>query len=87
MRRIILAAMAAGMIAGMQAPPAQAAGLFEVVGVDGNDMLKLRAGPGTGYRVIVGSARDTAWNFNRHTLLGVAARPGHSIASRAAPRR
>ncbi|PFG64858.1 SH3 domain-containing protein [Thioclava sp. ES.031] len=29
-------------------------GTYEVAGVKGQDMLKLRAGPGTGYKVILG---------------------------------
>lgn len=34
-------------------------GLHEVTGVEGDDMLKLRAGPGTGYVVIVGLPNGT----------------------------
>lgn len=36
------------------APLAAANADYKVVGVGPDDMLKLRAGPGTGYRVIVG---------------------------------
>lgn len=55
MRRAIPAALAALVAAMMLAPAgAQAAGLHEVAGVDDGDMLKMRAGPGTGYRVLLG---------------------------------
>lgn len=33
---------------------------YEVFGVQGDDMLKMRAGPGTGYIVIVGLPNGTA---------------------------
>ncbi|MEM7076856.1 MAG: SH3 domain-containing protein [Pseudomonadota bacterium] len=39
---------------------AGALGLHEVAGVEEDDMLKLRAGPGTGYEVIVGLPNGTA---------------------------
>jgi uncharacterized protein YraI len=35
-------------------------GDYEVMGVEGYDMLKLRAGPGIGYKVIVGLPNGTA---------------------------
>jgi uncharacterized protein YraI len=35
-------------------------GKFEVVGVEDGDMLKLRAGPGIGYKVIIGLPNGTA---------------------------
>lgn len=38
----------------LTATPSLAADLFEVAGVEEDDMLKVRAGPGTGYDVIVG---------------------------------
>lgn len=44
------------------AAPARAAGgmqLVEVTGVAADDMLKMRAGPGTGYKVIVGLPNGT----------------------------
>jgi uncharacterized protein YraI len=41
------------------APAAMAAGTVEVSGVAGEEMLKLRSGPGTGYRVIVGLPNGT----------------------------
>ncbi|WP_375175417.1 SH3 domain-containing protein [Pseudooceanicola sp.] len=47
-----IALLAAGLIA--LATPALAADRHEVYGVAEDDMLKMRAGPGTGYDVIVG---------------------------------
>ncbi|WP_371227163.1 SH3 domain-containing protein [Roseovarius sp. 2305UL8-3] len=38
---------------------AQSLGRYEVHGVDDDDMLKLRGGPGTGYSVIVGLPNGT----------------------------
>ena len=35
-------------------------GDFEVIGVEEGDMLKLRAGPGIGYKVIIGLPNGTA---------------------------
>ena len=44
----------------MAAAPAQAwSRLYEVRGVDEGDMLKMRAGPDTGYRVLVGLPNGT----------------------------
>jgi uncharacterized protein YraI len=48
----LIAALTAGLIA--LASPALAADLYEVYGVEEDDMLKMRAGPGTGFDVIVG---------------------------------
>lgn len=39
---------------------ANSLGRYEVFGVQGDDMLKMRAGPGTGYIVIVGLPNGTA---------------------------
>ncbi len=46
----------------VQAEPAAAASLgrYEVFGVEDGGMLKLRAGPGTGFNVIVGLPNGTA---------------------------
>lgn len=41
------------------APAAALTGLYEVHGVDEGEMLKMRAGVGTGYRVIVGLPNGT----------------------------
>ncbi|MGY9048999.1 hypothetical protein P775_13285 [Puniceibacterium antarcticum] len=57
MRRAIFVALAAVALGtAFGAKPAAAAwlGRFEVFGVEGEDMLKMRGGPGTGYSVIVG---------------------------------
>ncbi|WP_108257640.1 SH3 domain-containing protein [Mangrovicoccus ximenensis] len=61
MRRAILAALAA-IVAGSALPGPAAAeerGRYEVYGVEGEDMLKMRAGPGTGYNIIVGLPNGT----------------------------
>ncbi len=57
MRKIIPAIMLAGCLGPLIATsPAQAGsmGRYVVAGVGADDMLKMRAGPGTGYDVIVG---------------------------------
>lgn len=57
MRRTVLIALVAGALsAGLRTEPAAAGWRerYEVYGVKGEDMLKMRAGPGTGYIVIVG---------------------------------
>lgn len=57
MRRALFAAFIAtmlGAISGAETAFAASDGYHEVTGVDSGDMLKMRAGPGTGYRVIVG---------------------------------
>ncbi|WP_428927947.1 SH3 domain-containing protein [Marinibacterium sp. SX1] len=58
MRKAILAALTAVALA---TGPAAAAplGRYEVSGVDGDDMLKMREGPGTDYVVIVGLPNGT----------------------------
>ena len=65
MRKTIIAALGmlivsacapvAGNLAGLSGP----AGRYEVTGVEEGDMLKLRAGPGTGFRVITGLPNGT----------------------------
>lgn len=62
MRRAILAALTATVLVvvpGVEPAQAGSDGYFEVVGVEDDDMLKMRAGPGTGYRVIVGLPNGT----------------------------
>lgn len=62
MRRAVLAALAAFVLGPIPAAdPAMAAplGRYEVYGVEGDDMLKMRGGPGTGYIVIVGLPNGT----------------------------
>ncbi|AML52847.1 SH3 domain-containing protein [Falsihalocynthiibacter arcticus] len=62
MRRTIFTAIT-GVLLGVfsGAEPAEAAwnGYYEVVGVEADDMLKMRAGPGIGYNVIVGLPNGT----------------------------
>lgn len=53
MRRAVIAA-AAAMIFAAALPATADSRFFEVYGVAKDDMLKMRAGPDTGYRVIVG---------------------------------
>lgn len=63
MRRAIFIMFAAGMFGvACAAAPAKAEpkGYYEVSGVEADDMLKMRAGPGTGYRVIVGLPNGAA---------------------------
>jgi uncharacterized protein YraI len=62
MRRAILVALAAFMLAaglGAETAAASSLGRYEVFGVEGDDMLKMRAGPGIGYIVIVGLPNGT----------------------------
>jgi uncharacterized protein YraI len=39
---------------------AEPRGFYEVVGVEGDDLLKMRAGPGVGYKIVVGLPNGTA---------------------------
>jgi uncharacterized protein YraI len=62
MRRAIIAALAAFVLVAVPtAKPAEAEmdKYYEVAGVEPDDMLKMRAGPGTGYRLIVGLPNGT----------------------------
>ena len=62
MRKAIFTMLAAGILGtACSAVPAKAepSGYYEVTGVEADDMLKMRAGPGTGYRVIVGLPNGT----------------------------
>jgi len=62
MRRAIFAALTAavpGAVPGAVSAETNSAGYYEVFGVEKDDMLKMRAGPGTGYRVIVGLPNGT----------------------------
>ncbi len=57
MRRAVFAALAAislGMVPGCELADGGPRGYYEVVGVEDGDMLKLRAGPGTGFDIIAG---------------------------------
>ncbi len=53
---ILAAALCGTLAAPVQAEPR---GLYEVSGVEAEDMLKMRAGPGVGYRIIVGLPNGT----------------------------
>jgi len=62
MRSVMMGGLAAVLLLAMPLPgPAVAApmGQYEVSGVDGDDMLKMRAGPGTGYKVVLGLPNGT----------------------------
>ncbi len=61
MRRTILAALTAALWGGFASAAADAdtSRFSKVVGVEADDMLKLRAGPGVGYRIIVGLPNGT----------------------------
>ncbi len=45
-------------------------GRYEVYGVEGEDMLKMRAGPGTGYVVIVGLPNGTEVRVDKCEQIG-----------------
>ncbi|MFN4155326.1 MAG: SH3 domain-containing protein [Paracoccaceae bacterium] len=67
MRRALFAAVAAavlGCIAGASPARAEMATFYEVTGVAADDMLKMRAGPGTGYRVIAGFPNGTVFRVH-----------------------
>lgn len=63
MRKTLSLVLAAALLAPlMTSQPARAdgmAGRYEVYGVEGDDMLKMRAGPGVGYVVILGLPNGT----------------------------
>ncbi|WP_158967716.1 SH3 domain-containing protein [Chachezhania sediminis] len=61
MQKAVLVMLAAAFLATTGPGPAMAASLgrYVVFGVEGEDMLKMRAGPGTGYNVIVGLPNGT----------------------------
>ncbi|MGO4916862.1 SH3 domain-containing protein [Pseudogemmobacter sp. W21_MBD1_M6] len=62
MRRDIFVALAIivlGAVLGAEPATAASLGRYEVFGVEGDDMLKMRAGPGIGYIVIVGLPNGT----------------------------
>ncbi len=62
MRKAIFAALAAvvlGAVPGCESAVDGPAGNYEVAGVEADDMLKVRGGPGIGYSVIVGVPNGT----------------------------
>lgn len=60
MRRAVIAALTATVLGSitMQADAGET-GLHEVIGVEDDDMLKMRAGPGTGYKILLGLPNGT----------------------------
>ena len=56
---VALAALVLGVVLGTEPAAAASLGRYEVFGVEGDDMLKMRAGPGIGYNVIVGLPNGT----------------------------
>ena len=73
MRGTILFALLAGVLAAMfSVEPAAATwrDRYEVFGVQGEDMLKMRAGPGTGFIVIVGLPNGTIVRIDSCQLIG-----------------
>ena len=83
MRKAILLAVASAMLATLiPAGSAVAApfGYYEVTGVDDDDMLKMRAGPGIGYKVILGLPNGTQTGGTRWcevSLKGARSVKGH----------
>ena len=62
MRNTLFPLIGALVLGASLAPhPAQAerSGYYQVIGVEEDDMLKMRAGPGIGYRVVVGLPNGT----------------------------
>ncbi|AWD21716.1 SH3 domain-containing protein [Pseudogemmobacter blasticus] len=62
MRTVITTLLAAvALQAALTATPARAEprGYYEVVGVEDDDMLKMRVGPGVGYKIVVGLPNGT----------------------------
>ncbi len=56
---VALAAVVLGTLSGAEPAAAAWRGYYEVVGVEDDDMLKMRFGPGIGYSVIVGLPNGT----------------------------
>lgn len=61
MRNIIFTIFAAVALMTAFAGPtqAQSRGYYEVIGVEGDDMLKMRAGPGINYKIVLGLPNGT----------------------------
>lgn len=56
---VVLALVVMGIVFGAEPATAASLGRYEVFGVEGDDMLKMRGGPGIGYSVIVGLPNGT----------------------------
>ena len=73
MRRAVMIAMAAvflNIVIYPKVAEAGPTGYYEVYGVKGEDMLKMRAGPGIGYKVIVGLPNGTLLRVNSCEQIG-----------------
>lgn len=73
MRRAILVVLAAvvfGAIPGVKPVEAGPSGFYEVTGVEPDEMLKMRAGAGVGYRIIVGLPKGTELRVYSCELIG-----------------
>jgi uncharacterized protein YraI len=55
-----IAAQALGTACGAGPAMAEPSGYYQVTGVEGDDLLKMRAGPGVGYKIVVGLPNGTA---------------------------
>lgn len=63
--RFSLSALALGVALTAGPAGAETRGYYEVIGVEEDDMLKMRAGPGTGYRIVVGLPNGTeVWLYS-----------------------
>ncbi len=59
MRRVIFTLMAAAVL-GPTPVAAEPRGYYEVSGVEADDMLKMRAGPGINFKIVLGLPNGTA---------------------------
>lgn len=59
MRTAFIAFLAIVTLGGFASADVGLRGTYEVVGVEEDDMLKMRAGPGTGYKIILGLPNGT----------------------------
>lgn len=62
MRKVIFTVLTVGALGlgfGVGAAKAEPAGDYQVIGVEAEDMLKMRAGPGIGYKIVVGLPNGT----------------------------
>lgn len=61
----LLAAATLGAAFGAGPATAEPRGYYEVIGVEADDMLKMRAGPGVGYKIVVGLPNGKAlWVYS-----------------------
>jgi hypothetical protein len=60
-----ITAVALGAAFGAGTAKAESRGYYEEAGVEGDDMLKMRAGPGVGYKIVLGLPNGAAlWVHN-----------------------